>query len=258
MSITRALLRMITVEALRGHTLAGTMVEDSSLTALDHRVTEDSAPVIVVYTDDHMGNPTGRGDGLGEGTQDLVIEISAAGLVSLPDGVGETVVTPETDAGLELTLDLIEAQVIRRLTASHDEFPNLWKTFVTRIVSASSRRGASEDQTTRYAARQLVLTCELLIEPPPGAPLEDGGPWAGALDAIARANPGTERILSAIRAVIEGDALTDWRREAARLGVNLDVADGIGIGPRGTAPDPVPLVDGEGIEIGEWPDPDSP
>ncbi|MDF3606557.1 hypothetical protein PE067_10635 [Paracoccus sp. DMF-8] len=186
MSITRALLRMVTVEALRGHRPAGTMVEDSSLTALDHRVTTDSAPVIVVYTDDRAGQPTGRGDALEEGTQELVIEISAAGLVAMPDGDGETVVTPETDAGLELTLDLIEAQVIRRLTASHDEFPALWKAFVPRIVAVSSRRGASEDQTTRYAARQLVLTCELLIDPPPGAPLEDGTAWARALDALAR------------------------------------------------------------------------
>lgn len=258
MSITRALLRMVTVEALRGHTLAGTMVEDSSLTALDHRVTEDSAPVIVVYTDDRTSQPTGRGDELSEVTQELVIEISAAGLVSLPDGAGETVVTPETDGGLELTLDLIEAQVIRRLTASHDAFPTLWKTFVPRIVAVSSRRGASADQTTRYAARQLVLTCELLIDPPPGAPLAETGPWAQALDALALANPGAERVLAAIRAVIEGDPLPDWRREAARMGINLDVADGIGIGPLGTAPDPVPMVDGEGVELDDWPDPSNP
>jgi len=165
MSLSRAILRIITVQCLRGHTLAEDRVFDSDLDPLDHRISSQKKPVAVVYTDDQQEDVGDRADmGQGAGSIDLVIEIAIAGSVVF-DGVDESesaveVTVGESDAGMELTLDLLERQAIAALTTATGEWPNLWRVFCVRILRRVSKRGGSAENGSRFAARQIVLTCQ--------------------------------------------------------------------------------------------------
>ena len=250
MSITRTLLRIATQKALAGATIAGDAVFDRVIDPSDTRISAlETRPVIAVYTDDHSNDRgTGRGDFLQDGRLDLVIECIIAGRVTVPvDGDGGEVSqlsVPATDAGTEILLDLIETQAVRALVAGAGPWAILWRDLcIADIQSCVSRRGVSAEQASRFAVRQLTISVDLLIDPDHGAPVPPGSPWGRALDMMAQA-PGLEDVAHILRADIEGEPITDWRRTAARLGVNLPTVSALGLGPVG-ADDPVPLLDGE-------------
>lgn len=250
MSITRTLLRVATVHALMDQTLAQDAVFDSIIDPLDARISSDGKrPVIVVYTDDHGGDLIGKGDYLQGDQLDLVIEIVVAGRVEvrLEDEDGEQphyhLSIPNTDAGLEFTLDLIEAQAVQALTAGSSAWAEEWRILAPKIHQSASRRGASSENGTRFAARHLTLTCDLLIDPDRGAPLPDDSVWYRTLSLMAE-DPATASMAKILLAELEGKAKADWRRVAARLGVNLSTVEAIGLGPVG-ADDPVLFEEGE-------------
>ena len=248
MSLTRTLLRLVTVQALIGRTVAGDKVFDSSIDPLDQKVASDAAPMIVVYTDDDKSQPAGLADFFQGGTVDLVIETVVAGRITVTydddgDGPseGQQVAVSQTDARMEVALDLMEGQIVRALVAANDPWAQIWKRIAIRATKRESRRGASPEQSSRFAARQLVLTLAIITDPDPGGALPGGSVWRDALDLIATI-PGMADIAGLLRADIEGEPLADWRRAAARLGVNLETVSALGLGPVG-AEDPVPLVE---------------
>lgn len=254
MSITRTLLRIATVKALIGQTLAADAVFDSIVDPLDSRISADGKrPVIVVYTDDHGGDVEVRGDYLQGDSLDLVIEVVVAGrmevLIDGPDGATPDyqLSIPNTDAGLEVTLDLIEAQVVQALTAGSGEWAQLWRRLAIKVNTAMSRRGVSAEQGTRWAVRQLTLNCDLLIDPDRGAALAATSPWRRMLVKMAE-DVDLSSLAEILLAELEGEPLTDWRRAAARLGVNLETISAIGLGPVG-ADDPVPLVEADIVDV---------
>lgn len=256
MSLTRTMLRLATIRALTGATFAGDAVFDSAIDPIDHRVAEEARPLIVVYTDDEEGEPAGRADLLQGDRTELVIECVVAGrtVVELQNDDGTTtpsvqITLPTTDAGLELTLDLIEAQVIRTLLASQTPWALRWRALAPRIHKHLSRRGSSAEQGNRFAVRQLVLTCGLLLDPDRGAAVTGDTAFGRALVAM-EADPELSQIAAVLRAEAEGQPLAEWRRAAARLGVELDVVKALGLGPVGALVDPVPLVSGDMEEDG--------
>lgn len=251
MSLTRTLLRLVTVQAVMGRTVAGDKVFDSAIDPLDQKVAEEAAPMIVVYTDDDKSKPTGLGDFLQGGSIDLVIETVVAGRVVVtydPDGEDgpvedQQVVVSQTDAAYEITLDLIERQIVRSLVAADNPWARLWRRIVLRATERVSRRGASAEQSSRFAARQMVLTLETVTDPDHGVALPEGSVWRDALDQLEGV-PGMADLIGVLRSDAEGEPLHEWRRAAARLGVNLETMHAIGLGPVG-ADDPVPLVEAE-------------
>jgi hypothetical protein len=247
MSLTRLVMRLAAARALRDRTLAGPRVFDSAVDPIDQTIAANRQPLLMLTTDEHEADITGRD--LAGGTQrcDLVIEIAIASRVEVPasDGQGGqiSIAIPHTDEGMELTLDIIEHQVIAALTRDDAGWSRIWMQLVPRVTGRVSRRGASAENGVRFAARQLVLTCDLVDTPVAGGTIAPKSAWAEVL-ALMEADTVLADIASLLRAEIEGTPVANWRRAAEALGVPLEVANQIGIGPvEDLDADPQPLED---------------
>jgi hypothetical protein len=248
MSLTRLAMRLAAARALRDKTLAGARVFDSAVDPIDQTIAAQRQPLLVLTTDEHALEVSGRDLGSGTHRCDLVIELAIASRVEVPaeDGQGGqiTIAIPHTDEGMELTLDLMEHQVVSALTRDDGAWSGAWMMLVPRITRQVSRRGASAENGVRFAARQLTLSCDLIDTPAPGAALPAAGAWSKVL-TLMEADAAMAGIASLIRAEIEGTLVPEWRRAAHALGVPLEVSDGLGLGA-GDAPlvDPVEFIMG--------------
>lgn len=234
MSLTRLVMRLAAARALRDRTLAGAQVFDSAVDPIDQTIAENRQPLLVLTTDEHALDVTGRDLGSGAHRCDLVIEIAIASRVELPasdgDGGQISIAIPHTDEGMELTLDIMEHQVTRALTCDDNAWSRAWMKLVPRVTQRLSRRGASSENGIRFAARQLVLTCDLVDTPVAGDTIVPNSAWGEAL-ALMEADPILANIANLLRTEIGGTALADWRQAAETLGIPLEVANQIGIGP---------------------------
>ena len=257
MSLTRLAMRLAAARAVRNKTMAADRVFDSAVDPIDQTIAENRQPLIVVTTDEHELAVTGRDLGSGNHQCDLVFEIAIASRVELPaaDGQGGqiTIAIPHTDEGMELTLDMMEHRIIAALTQDDGAWSGVWMKLVPRVTRRLSRRGASSENGVRFAARQIVLTCDLVDTPAPGATVVAGSAWGDTLVAM-EADPDLAGIANVLRSEIEGTPLADWRRAAATLGIPLEVSDSIGLGPvQDMSDDPQPLdrivLDGGGFDL---------
>ena len=104
----------------------------------------------------------------------------------------------------------------------------------------------------RFAARQIVLTCDLIEAPTEGAAIAAGTAWADVIE-IMSTDTDLAPIAHMLRSEIEGQPLADWRRAANMLGIHLETANAIGIGPvLDLANDPAPL---DAVELTGGPEP---
>lgn len=245
MSLVRFAVRQCAARALRGATLADDRVFLSVIDPLDTKIAETRAPMLIVNTDDHKQDGDGRDVTGGEQRLDLVIEATIAQKVvtSGKDGTGGVVEVEirEADAGMDLTLDILEHQITRALNGV-GPWADLFRRFVPAIHMRMSRRGA-DASGTRWAARQVTITCDTIGEPVGGESLAPGSAW-GDLIAAMEADASLSVIAPLIRGVIDGDA-RDWVRGAAMLGIGDDVAQDLGFAPivYDEAGDPVILDD---------------
>jgi hypothetical protein len=245
MSLTRLVMRLAAARALRGRTLAGARVFDSAVDPIDQTIAENRQPLLVLTTDEHEVDITGR-DLAGDAQRcDLVIELAIAARVEVParDGQGGqiTIAIPHTDEGMELTLDMMEHQVLAALTRDDSGWARAWMKLVPRVTRRLSRRGASSENGVRFAARQLLLTCDLVDTPAVGSDIPPGTAWGEVL-ALMEADQNLAPIAAMLREQIEGANIPDWARTAQRLGVPLEVMDQLGVLPTlDDQGDPVPL-----------------
>jgi hypothetical protein len=233
-SLARLAMRLAAARALKGATLAGDRVFDSAVDPIDQTIAETRQPILVVTTDDHEAEITGRDLMHSSVACDLVIEAAIAARVEvpLPDGEGgeTTIAIPHTDEGMELVLDMIEHQVVAALTRERTAWSRVWMKMVPRITRRLSRRGASSEKGVRFAARQITLTCDLIEAPTDGAAIPAGSAWADLL-TVMEADAQLGPIADMLRTEIEGQPIDDWRRAANMLGIHLETADAIGLGP---------------------------
>ena len=247
MSLTRLVMRLAAARALRDRTFAGARVFDSAVDPIDQTIAENRQPLLVLTTDEHEADITGR-DLAGDHQRcDLVIELAIAARVELPasdgDGGQISIAIPHTDEGMELTLDIMEHQVTRALTRDDNAWSRAWMKLVPRVTQRLSRRGASSENGVRFAARQLVLTCDLVDTPVAGNTIVPNSAWGEVL-TLMQADPILGNIANLLRTELDGTALADWRRAAEALGIPLEVANHIGIGPiADLEADPQPLSD---------------
>lgn len=228
MSLSRLAMRIAAARAVKNATLAGERVFDSAIDPIDLTVAENRQPVLVVMTDEHEGIPTGRDLFHTDASCDLIIEAAIAARVEIEGEEAFTV--PHTDEGMELVLDMIEHQVIAALTRERTAWSRVWMKLVPRVKRRLSRRGASAEGGIRFAARQIVLTCDLIEAPTDGAPIAAGTAWADVL-AVMQADPALGPVADMLRSTIVGEPVADWKRAANMLGIHKTTANSIGIGP---------------------------
>ncbi len=245
MSLARLALRIVTARALKGATLAGTRVYDSAVEPIDLQVRDNREPFLVVLTDEHDRSVTGRDLRHGTDTCELVIEIAVAARVpvDVPDvGATTEVIIPHTDAGMELVIDLVGHQITDTLMSGASVWSRLWQKFVMRATRIGSRRGASSEGGVRFAARQIVITTDLMADPVRGQALP--GPWAELIAAM-EADAELAGLAIVIRHAIEGDALlTDEAMVASLFAISAGTVNAMSLTPiRDLAGDAVDLVE---------------
>lgn len=233
MSLARLALRLCTVRALIGQTIAADQVFDSMFEKVDNRIAAEQYPLISVYTDDQSDNVSGRGHLGGENpTVDLVIEVSIASPVTVTvDGQDvESVQIPATDAARELLLDLAERQIFSALTTGQSPWAQLWRLFCLNIGARVSRRGVSDGTGNRFAARQITMSVQTLLDPPRGEfPASAPSVWAtltGLLDQAPELAP----VSMIFKSELGTEPATSLAGAAALLGINLGSAESLGLG----------------------------
>ncbi len=228
MSLSRLAMRIAAARALKGATLAEARVFDSAIDPIDQTIAETRAPVLIVTTDDYEVDTVGRDLMHGDTRCELVIEAAIASRVEVSGDVSLSI--PHTDEGMEIVLDLIEHQVMTALTRERTTWSRVWMKLAPRVHKRSSRRGASVEHGVRFAARQIVLSCDLIEAPADGAAVVPGSTWEDVL-AVMTEDEALSPIADLLRVTIEGQPLADWRRAANALGIHLETADAIGLGP---------------------------
>jgi hypothetical protein len=252
MSIIRPILRMCAVAALRERTLAEGRVFDSDNTPLAEALIqepEEAKPYITIYTDeDTRPGVSGRDIYAAERNLSLVLEIGAASAV-VTGKLGVMLQIPATDAGLELSVDIVESQALAALVGDPDSrWGELFRRMVLRIERVQGQRGGSAERGSRWAARQIILICDVIADAPPGVPQP-----AVVRDflAAARAAPSELGLAGAAeiieRALDPTMALT-WRQAQAWLGLTEQGVRATGIAPPLGVEEDVPLGEGEEVE----------
>jgi hypothetical protein len=214
MSIVGTALRISATRALAGAaTLAGDRVFDSAILPIDELTSTMPKPFVVVSTEDEASKPAGRDIFAGDREIDLVLECSMTQVQPLPAKNGEEeqvmVLVPNTDAGLELALGVLNRQIIACLFGrGGGAWGEAFRGLTAGLNEVVSRRGASSKEGARYAARQTILTVRAIAEPPFGMPLVSNTPLA-AFIAAAEADEATASIARVLREAIEG-VPQDW------------------------------------------------
>lgn len=228
MSLARLAMRIAAARAVRGTTLADARVYDSSIDPIDIAVQENRQPFLVVYTDDHESEIAGRDLFYGEHTCDLVIEAAIASRVEIPGDVGIDI--PHTDEGMELVLDIIEHQIMAALVRERTEWSRIWMKLVPRIRRRQSKRGASAEGGVRFAARQIILSCDLVEAPIDGISVLTASTWSDVL-SVMESDTTLAPIADLLRATIEGpEAVAQWKRDANAVGITQAAANALAIG----------------------------
>lgn len=171
--LARTALRFATLEALRptasitGNgpwpTTAGAYVFDSRLDPLEDLKPGGAQPTICVYTDEDEGSSGQKAGGPPfKQIVELCLELSV--IASAPSDADPDVFVagvPETDAELEASLDLIEAQV--RFILFFGSTGEIWRELCGRKVSSiRSTPSRSSEEGARLAMRRSVWKVELV------------------------------------------------------------------------------------------------
>jgi hypothetical protein len=248
MSIIALAIRMSATRALEteGATLAGARVFDSAITPLDEMVSAEPKPMIVVSTEDDSAEVGGADWNSGGRSIQLVIETAMSQSVELPDGEGQGVLVPNTDAGLELTLAVLSRQISACLFGrGGGAWGVVFRKFVTGASEVVSRRGIQSKEGARIAARQTVYSISAMAEPPFDQPVAADTPL-GAFLAAAAADPQTASLAALIREVIEGEPVgwpETYSVAAMIAGLSDELGQAIGISALGGGADNTPIVE---------------
>ena len=236
MSLGNLMVRNLALMALRGRTLAKDEVRASLLMPLNDIKADQVVPVLAIYTDTAKAGAEdieGR-DFIGaRATTTLAFEFACFTRAPVDKGVDsadtETVLgIPNTDEGMEMTLDIIQRQIFTVLQASDNSWSELFREFVLRGRGWEAERGASVEVGSKFAARRLEMMVQIIADPIVGRALPPA--WDAAIAAF-EANAPTAVFGSTLRKVAAGDPLPVWRTSQAELGLTRAGLRSIGIDP---------------------------
>lgn len=255
MAIAETVLRILTVYALKGATLAGDQVLDDPGDPAEAADTA-AAPLLAVFT----GRAIGQVDGTDLIGQDLELDLTVQSYI--PAGVtveaaGKPISIDVRGSGGSLALGVLERQIIRALLAGKSPWCEAWRDLVLSISESTGQnffmhRGEGDAQV-RMVAREITLRLAPLADPPLGGPLPE--PYLVALE-LMRGVAGLEPIVAWIEAEAAGpEGLHEWQRQQAELGTTRRGIAGLGLAPADRPAD-FPAVPFEGFTVGT--DPDNP
>jgi hypothetical protein len=247
MNLCMDVLRLLTVQALRGRTWCANRVYDSPGEPADLRAAKERQPYIAVYIDDGdcemqkeqgTAKPTLYCD---EPQCTLIVEVTVAGqtddVPGAPDDndlVAEQAdpnIIANTDAGLEIRIGLIMRQVVDALSAPDNPWSELWRTLATDFIKVENRRGGSglekDEEAVRNASRVMRLQVGLLSEPAPGPLLPF---WQKFLD-MADQDERVAGISGIIRQILQPKDVQQWRAIQRAGSMTEDTVRGLGLGP---------------------------
>ena len=224
MSFARFALRTCAFHAIReAQTLVGANVRDSEINALDVTAdgslrTDEDRPFIVLYTDDGTAKEADLRDLRQNGLVDFVVEFGVASPMTAHDeATGESKIiglnVPATDAAFEMTLDLVDRQVVAALTAP-GPWAELWRRLSSSVTQIQRKRAASADDGTRIAARQLRIRLEVIPDPVWGQPLAAASVWQAFVDAITTEDPDLGAVATAFLGPVATSVTADLIRRS--------------------------------------------
>lgn len=231
MSLAALALRLVTVKALTGRTLAGDRVFDSEVGTLQAKAAEERAPVLLIFTDEEKQKGIGK-DLFGcSSSRSLTLVIEAV-VAEFGTSDGETVMNlPSTDAAREAALDLLRRQCMAAFTDTRPEagWAELWRQIVHGVTEVSVVRGADSQNGARFAAKQISLTVDTLGEPAPGEGLVYG--WQDIVEAF-EADDDLAGFGALIRSELESPVgQPAWAIAQAQLGLTREGVAALGLGP---------------------------
>ena len=231
MSLASFALRVCAAQAIRGRTAAFDRVFDSSMTPENAMEASGRKPVIIVSSDDYRrtaerADPNAR-DFLAPRTVSLSFETLIGSFVQFKDGNGGDFQVPQTDEGLELSINLIERETLRALVSGDNEWSSIFMKFAPSIVDVSSKRGAGSSDGHKFAARLTTFSIATLCDPPFGEVPEDGTPWARLVAAL-RADQTLPGVGDLILGAIVGDPISSEIAERISASLTADEFDSIG------------------------------
>lgn len=243
MSLIRIALRMATVMALKGNTLADDNVLDSEIGVLTEDIEGLKLKVkkgrfIAVYTDESEVKPDEprmfHDNGLVNlcleyGITDTMIEV-----VDDPDTPGRKIRQvfpgiPHADRMHEFYLDLLGRQIRTHLADGQSEAAEILRMLILRIVAIKVERAGSERKTERVAAQKITLTVEALRDPQFMHDVPAGGPFARFLAMLDAGSDDDQKLAALIRNEIPATAedVEDYR---ARMGLTWSELLELGLG----------------------------
>ena len=232
--LNRLAMRICTVYALMGRTLAGQDVKDSDNAPIDPASpNDDTRPFIAVYTDDQTE----------EGVT-LTIETSvSARMVEVDPETGEprrdehnqmrlAPGIPPTDAGIEAMIDIIERQIGIALDDEENAWGQLLKQLVTPLTKTQSFRGVMKTESgERLAGRNIAFLGKPINDPPFGQALPANGFWARFLTAV-EAEPNLTQMAQPLRDLLtNGETVEGWRLVLRAMGMSREAGDALGVTP---------------------------
>lgn len=239
----RIALRMATVYALRGKTLAGDNVLDSRIAALDTGKdgglkTDETSRFIAVYTDASSFDGGVEFRGLHNGGDiQLIIEMGITATMAVRDENDDaTIITgiPAADDSFEFYLDIVGREIINALTDSDNPWAEIWRGLSTTIAKIERRRAAYAGGE-RIAAHQLILTVPLMPDPVFGEAIADGSIWQqffAALSVVAEEDDVAAEKLNVMRKLVKSETVVaEHDTVSRRFGMTEQEADALLLTP---------------------------
>lgn len=232
MSLIRPVIRMCAVKALMDNTWAEQRVYDSDQTPLAEALTSDAKPYICVYTDEDNRTELGARDFYGADRQlSLTLELGLAAAVLTGSGIAEIKI-PATDEGMECAVDILESQAIKAMLGDpFNEWAELLRRMILKVVRAPSHRGGSSDKGIRWAARRVQFVCDVISDPPPGIVLPAGHPVRDFIALAEEQSPSMGAVAVIIKSLLNEEEVPSWRQAQAWLTMTQEEIEATGLAP---------------------------
>ncbi|WP_156510697.1 hypothetical protein [Labrenzia sp. OB1] len=244
MSLVRIALRMATVLALKGRTLAQDNVLDSEIGVLtedDHGLQINlrrKGRFIAVYTDESEAKPDEQRMFHDNGLVELCIEYGVTDTMSEevddPDHPGRRMKViipgiPHADRMHEFYLDLLGRQIRTILSDGTNEGAEVLRMLLARVIKVTCERAGSDRKNERVAAQKLTFTVEAMHDPQFLADVPEEGPIGRFLALLEAGDPDDQKLAELMRAEIPATP-EEIEENRARVGVTLAELNALGLG----------------------------